>query len=153
QVAPAHLDALARVLRPADRPLRDAAIAAQEVAIVPVLDVRDAVEARLDPLPDLLLAHEPPAAGSGPARHVQDAVLAEEGHDRVDVVGVERVEEGFEDRGGCVRAGHDADASGGGGNRTPNFGMQSRRVPVSTTPPGTSSLDSRPCLPRSPTTR
>ena len=33
--------------------------------------------------------------------------------------------------------------SGGGGNRTPNFGMQSRRVPVSTTPPGTLSLDSR----------
>src|SRR4051794_62251 len=34
-------------------------------------------------------------------------------------------------------------ANGGGGNRTPNFGMQSRRVPVSTTPPGELSLDSR----------
>ena len=61
------------------------------------MDVGDPVEARLDPLANLLLALEPPASRPRP-RHLHDAVLGEEGHDRVDVVGVERVQERFEHR-------------------------------------------------------
>src|SRR5688572_20294685 len=44
QVAPAHLDRLARRLGPADRPLGSAAVAACPVAIMLVADVRDPVE-------------------------------------------------------------------------------------------------------------
>jgi hypothetical protein len=45
--------------------------------------------------------------------HVEDAILGEEGHNRVDVVGVERVEEGLEDRGADLRAGHGFVSSSG----------------------------------------
>ena len=91
---------------PAERPLGHGAVAADPVAVVAVVDVGNAVEPRLDPLPDLLPAHQPPTSRSGPAWHVHDAILGEEGHDRVDVVGVERVEEGLKHRGVGLRAGH-----------------------------------------------
>ena len=45
-----------------------------------------------NPFPDLRLADE----SLGPARRVEDAVLGEEGEDRVDVVGVEGVEQRVE---------------------------------------------------------
>jgi hypothetical protein len=61
--------------------------------VVAVLDVRDAVEPRLEALPDLLLADQSVPARRRPARRVEHAVVGEERHDRVDVVGVERVEQ------------------------------------------------------------
>src|SRR3954463_9348340 len=91
QIAPAYLDGLACDLRAADRPLRDSLIAADPVAIVAVPDVRDPLESGLDSRSNLVLAHQPPPARCRPAGHVKYAVLGEEGHDRVDVVGVERV--------------------------------------------------------------
>src|SRR4051812_2110611 len=81
EVAPADLDRLAGPLRAADRPLRDAAVPADPVAVVAVVDIGDAVEARLDPRPDLIATHQPPPSRPGPARHVEHAVLGEEGHD------------------------------------------------------------------------
>jgi hypothetical protein len=60
------------------------------------VDVRDPVEPRLESLPDLLLADESVAARSRPARRIEDTIVGEQGHDRVDVVGVERVQQRFE---------------------------------------------------------
>ena len=70
QVTPAHLDGLARSLSPANRPLGDAAVTAEPVGVVAVVDVRNPVEPGLNPLPNLLLAHQAPPSRSGPARHV-----------------------------------------------------------------------------------
>jgi hypothetical protein len=99
QVATAHLDALARHLRAAECPLGYSAVTPDPVAIVAVVEVRDAVEPRLEPFTDLRQAHHPPPpSGRRTAWHVEDAILAEAGHDRVEIAGVERVEEGLEQR-------------------------------------------------------
>jgi hypothetical protein len=76
------------------------------VALVVVDDVGDPVEPRPEPGADLLLADQPLPAGRRPARGVEHAVLGEEGHDRVEVVGVERVEQGVERRGRRLGPGH-----------------------------------------------
>ena len=78
--------------RAADRPLRDAAVAASEVVVVSVVDVRDAFEACRQPASHLLLADEATTPAIGSARGLEDAVLGEVGHDRVEVVLVERHE-------------------------------------------------------------
>ena len=93
------------LLRAADRPLRYAAVAGGPMAVVAVVDVGDPVEARLDSSRTCCL---PIRRGPRrrPARHVEDTVLGEERHDRVDVVGVERVEERLQRRRRRVRARH-----------------------------------------------
>src|SRR3954469_23326514 len=68
QVAAAHFDSLALDRRSADRPLRDAAAAGDEVIVVAVMDVRDPLEARHEPTADLVLAHEARPPGLGTTR-------------------------------------------------------------------------------------
>ncbi len=90
KITPSDFDGLAGQLRAAEGPLRHGAITADPVAAVAVVDVRNAVEPRLDPCPHLLAAHQPPASRRWPARHVENTILGKEGHDCVDIVGVER---------------------------------------------------------------
>src|SRR4051812_27493429 len=144
EVAPAHLDVLPGQLSAADRPLRDPAVTARPVALVAVLDVRDPVEPRLDPFAHLLLADQAAPSRRGTARHVEHAVLAEERHHLVDVVGVEGVEERLQSWRRHVGAGHEA--------RLP--GCQARasrtdprsRNPVHGSHPATTGPDRRACL-------
>src|SRR5215213_10528538 len=106
EVAPADLDALPRRLGAADRPLRYAAVTAGPMAIIAVVNIGDPIEPGLDARPNLLFADETTPAWGGSAWHVQDAVLGEERHHRVDVVGVERVKKRLQRRRHHLRAGH-----------------------------------------------
>src|SRR3954470_23427962 len=92
QVAPAHFDRLTCRFGPTDRPLGHPAITARPVTVLAVLDVRDPVESRLKSPSDLLLADQSVSARRWPTRRVEQAVLSEERHDRVEVMGVECVE-------------------------------------------------------------
>jgi hypothetical protein len=90
QIAATHGDTLAEHSRPADRPLGHAAVHASEVIVISVADIRNALEARRKPATDLVLPDEL-AQGSDPGR-LEDTVLGEVGHDRIEAVSVERVE-------------------------------------------------------------
>src|SRR5215207_9347467 len=78
QVAPAHLDGLSRDPGAADRPLRHTAVTACPVAVVAVADVRNPVEPRLDPFPNLLPADHALSSRRRPARRVEAAVFGDE---------------------------------------------------------------------------
>src|SRR5207249_20603 len=75
--------------RPADRPLGDPAVAADEVIVGPVVHVRNPLEPGGEPPPNLLLADEAAPPRVRAAWGVEDAVIGERGHDRVEVVSVE----------------------------------------------------------------
>src|SRR4051812_9728556 len=75
QVTPAHLDAFPGSLGAAERPLGDAAVTTGPMPVVAVVDVRDTLEPRCDPSPDLLLAHHLLPSRRRPARQLKDAVL------------------------------------------------------------------------------
>src|SRR5215216_1888706 len=91
KVAAPDFDPLALDRRPAYRPLRNATAAASEVVVVAVLDIRDAFEAGRQPPTHFILAYETPPPRIGPARGFEDTAVSEVGHDRVEVVSVERV--------------------------------------------------------------
>jgi hypothetical protein len=76
QVASAHLNGLACPLRPAKRPLRDAAVTADPVGVVAVVDVRNPVEPGLDPFPNLRLptSRRPPGPGPRGMSRTQSSV-------------------------------------------------------------------------------
>ena len=69
------------------------------MAVVAVVDVGDAGEPRGETLAHLLTSLEPPTPRLGPARQLENAVVGEEAHDRVEVVRVEGVEHLLERRG------------------------------------------------------
>src|SRR3954451_6704320 len=81
EVAAADFDGLPGRLGTADRPFGHAAVAARPMAVILVPDVGNPVEPRLDPRPDLVPAGHSTPSRPGSARHVQHAVLGEEGHD------------------------------------------------------------------------
>src|SRR5690606_17118330 len=64
-----------------------------EVLLVTVVDVGQALEAPGEAGPRRGLAHVARAPGVGPARHFEDAVLGEVRHDSVEIVRVEGVAE------------------------------------------------------------
>src|ERR671925_1178734 len=92
QIAAPHVDSLAGYRRARDRPLRYAAVPGGEVVVVSVGDVRNALEARGKPAPDLVLPDEPAAPAVRSPRGLEDTILAEVLHDRVEVVSVEGAE-------------------------------------------------------------
>jgi hypothetical protein len=85
-------------LRAADRPFGNGAITARPVAVVAVVDVRNPVEPRLNPLPDLCLptSRSPPGAGPRGMSRTQSSVKKR--HDRVDIMRVERVQKRLQRR-------------------------------------------------------
>src|SRR5919109_5395083 len=92
--------------RARDRPLRHAAVPAGEVVVVSVGDVRNALEARGKPAPDLVLPDEPAAPAARSPRGLEDTILAEVLHDRVEVVSVEGAEHLLKDFDPAI-VGHD----------------------------------------------
>src|SRR5574338_1028641 len=107
QVAAADLEAHAIGGGAGQGPLGSAAVAGDEVIVLAVVHVRDAGEAGGQALAHGGLALEPPAGRGGGARREGDGVIGEEGHDRVQVVAIERVEDclegadGWLSHGGC----------------------------------------------------
>jgi hypothetical protein len=93
-VAAAHLHCDSVDGRACDRPLRHPTCPAGEVVVVAVVDVRNALEARCEAPAYLFLADETAAPAVNSAWRLEDAPLSKVGmgHDRVEVVPVERVE-------------------------------------------------------------
>src|SRR5829696_5476187 len=89
EVAPADLDPLARGRRAGERPLGGAAIAVDEVVVVPIADIGDAGEPGGERLPYGVAALEPGAPRLGAPRALEHGVVREVGHDHVEVVLVE----------------------------------------------------------------
>ena len=91
EIAAAHVDLLTVDRGSSDRPLGNGATSAGEVVAVVVAHVRDALESRHEPAAHLVLADEssPPRLPS--ARRLEDAIIGEVRHDRIEVVTVESV--------------------------------------------------------------
>jgi hypothetical protein len=80
-------------------------VATDPVLVVPVVHVWQALETLPQTRPYRLAAHEPGSPGLAAPWHVQHAVVREERHDAVEIVGIERLEQIFKP----VRIGHGAD--------------------------------------------
>jgi hypothetical protein len=66
------------------------------MCVVPVVDVRDALEAGRKAGSNLPFSHIPVSPWALASRHVQDTVIMEVVHDGVEVMAVEGVQEGSE---------------------------------------------------------
>lgn len=106
------------------------------MVVVAVMDVRDPLEAGREAAPDLLLAGKALPPGIGASWGFEDAVLREVGHDRVQVVSVEGVQDLAYDLALAVvvhdhlpllgRFRADANASGFSGVKEIDIGSRSR---------------------------
>ena len=94
---PRTLEALSVDRSAAECPLGDSTLSGDEVAVALVADVGYAREAGPQTLRYRLLPLEPPTPRILTARCFEDAVLGEEGHDRVEIVPVEAVQHPLED--------------------------------------------------------
>jgi hypothetical protein len=69
------------------------------MAVVAVADIRNSGESARKTSPHLIPSLHPATPWLGTPRHLQNAVLDEETHHRIDVMRVERLEELLEHRG------------------------------------------------------
>src|SRR5687767_10046300 len=89
EVAAANGDAVAGGGGGSEEPFGGAAVAGDPMMVFGVVDVGDAGEAAGQALADGGFADEAGAPGVGAARHFEDGVFGEVGHDGVEVVAVE----------------------------------------------------------------
>ena len=93
--------------RAGEQPFRDTEVSLHPVTILAVMDVREPREARRQGVPDGRSPGEPCAPRVWSPRHVERAVVGEERHDRVEIVGVEGVEDRLQSsHGQRLRVGH-----------------------------------------------
>src|SRR5688572_5616417 len=96
QVHAAHFEPLPRDRRARERPFRDTEVAAGPVLVLPVMHVRNSLEALGQPCSDLLLPDVPIAPWSGTARHVEHTIVCEIAHDGVQIVTIECIQESLQ---------------------------------------------------------
>jgi hypothetical protein len=65
------------------------------MAVVAIVDVRETLEARRQPLSDGRLAHKALATRIWPPGHVQRTIVRKKLHYRVEIVSIESVEDGL----------------------------------------------------------
>ena len=93
KIAALDPDFLSRQGSAGKQPLGDTAVARNEMQVIAVVHIGQTREPGSQALAHLLLAEEAASARFGPARHVENAVLAEELHDRIELMCIEAVEE------------------------------------------------------------
>src|SRR5512143_1673787 len=92
-VTAAHADATALRRRAGQKPLGDAEVATDPVPVITIVDIRKSSEARCQRLAHGGFAREALSPRLWPTGHVQGAIVGEELHDHVEIVGVECVED------------------------------------------------------------
>src|SRR5437868_10838967 len=96
EVAAARLDALAVLHGAGDGPLRDAHVAVDVVGVLAIVHVGQAFETRLEAFAHRGTPDISPAQRIGATRHLEHAVICEEGHDGIEIMRVERPGQGLE---------------------------------------------------------
>src|SRR5712692_8082832 len=75
------------------QPLRNNHVSTDPMAVLTIVDIRETLEARRQPLSHGSLAHKALAPRIWPTRQVQRTIVRKELHDRVQIVGIEGIED------------------------------------------------------------